>query len=486
MRFEDSRGRLEWGGFLTSAVVVGSGPNGLAAALTLAAAGVSVRVVEAAEVLGGGVRSAALTVSGLIHDECSGFHPFAPTSAFVEEFHLAGAGLTWRWAPFELAHPLENGQGAVLHRSVARTAAGLGGDGLAWQQLFGPLAARFDMVSRDVLQPMVHVPRHPWHLARFGAYAATSASLLARRWRREEARGLYGGIAAHAFTRLDVPFSSAIGVALTTAAHANGWPVAEGGSSAIASAIVERATAHGVQFETGRRVTSVDEVGDVDLVMLDVAPAAAVGILAERIPYRIANAYRRYRHGAAVHKIDLAIEGDVPWTYEPARRAGVVHLGGTLAELAWAEAVTNAGKLAERPFILVGQQYVADPTRSSNGLNPVYAYAHVPHGYPGSETVTELMLARIEHYAPGLRDRVVAIHVRSAADMERHNPNYVGGDIATGANTVRQLVFRPRIGHSPYSTGARGVFLCSAATPPGAGAHGMCGYLAAKAALATL
>lgn len=467
-------------------MVVGSGPNGLAAALTLASAGASVRVIEGADVLGGGVRSAERTLPGLIHDECSGFHPFTPKSAFADKFDLAGAGLSWKWAPFELAHPLENGGGAVLHRSVERTSAGLGVDGPAWNRLFGTMSDRFDAVSREVLCPPLHVPEHPLLMARFGVYASLPATWLSRRWRREEAKALYGGIAAHSFTRLDRPFSSAIGVALTAAAHGNGWPVAEGGSSAIAEAIVRRASALGVQFETGRWVTSVDELGDVDLVMLDVTPSAAARILNGRIPVRVANAYRRYRHGPGVHKLDLAIEGEVPWSYEPARSAAVVHLGGTIDELAMAEAVTNAGQLAERPFILVGQQYVADPSRSSNGINPVYAYAHVPHGYPGSRAVTELVLQRVEHYAPGFRDRIVASDVRSASDMERHNPNYIGGDIATGATNARQLIFRPRMGRSTYATGAPGVFLCSAATPPGAGAHGMCGYLAAKAALATL
>lgn len=467
--------------------MVGSGPNGLAAALTLAAEGVNVRVIEAADTLGGGVRSAELTVLGLIHDECAGFHPFATQSEFSTKFDLVGAGVTWRWAPYEFAHPLTNGRGAALQRSVTKTAESLGVDGRSWQRMFGPLTERFDTISHEILQPMVHAPRHPIHLTRFGTYAAAPATLLARRWQNDETRALFGGVAAHAFTRLDRPFTAAAGVALGTAAHAFGWPVAEGGSSAIADAIIKRAEQHGVEFETGRLITSIDELGQPDLVLLDTAPAAAANILRGRQPERFARAYRRYRHGPAAFKIDFAIEGEIPWTYEPARQAGTVHLGGTLEQIAAAEATTNAGRLADEPFVLVGQQYVADPTRSAGNLNPVYAYAHVPHRYGGpNETVIELIIGQIEKYAPGFRDRIIEMHVRSAAGMEQHNPNYVGGDIATGIADVRQLVFRPRIGLNPYFTGVPGVYLCSAATPPGAGAHGMSGYLAAQAALTKL
>jgi len=472
---------------VSDAVVVGSGPNGLAAALTLAAAGMRVRVVEAAEVVGGGVRSAELTVPGLVHDECSGFHPFVAESPFAREFDLAGAGLTWRWAEHELAHPLGGGRGAVLSRSVDATAAGLGDDGRSWRRMFGPLTERFGTISEELLQPVLHLPRHPIHLARFGAYAATPATLLARRWQGEEARALFGGVAAHAYRPLDRPFSSAVGVALTTAAHTYGWPVAEGGSRAIADAILTRAKEYGVLVETGRRVDSLDELGQVDLVLLDTAPGAAARIIGDRLPDRVRRAYTAYRHGPAAFKVDYAVDGGVPWTYEPARTAGTLHLGGTLAEMTAAEADTTAGRMPEQPFVIVGQQWLADPTRSVGDIHPLYTYAHVPHGYDGpDERVTEAITARIEQYAPGFRDRIVATFVRSAAGMAEHNPHYVGGDIATGATHLRQLVFRPRIGLSPYSTGVEGVYLCSAATPPGAGAHGMAGYLAARQAIAGL
>lgn len=462
---------------MSTAVVVGSGPNGLAAALTLATAGVSVRVIEAADELGGGARS--VVRDGLTFDECSGFHPFATASPFARESAL---DVTWRHAPAVLAHPLDpaDGGGALLSRSVAETALSLGADGASWRRLFGPLVEHFDAISEEFLQPVVHLPRHPFHLARFGMYAAQPATLLGRRWSGEPARGLFGGVSAHAFTRLDLPFSAAVGVALGTAGHAYGWPVAEGGSGAISDALVARCRALGVAFETGRLVTSAEEV-PADILMLDTAPAAAAAILGPRLPDRVARAYRGYRHGPAAFKVDFAVEGGVPWAFEPARRAGTLHLGGTLAEIASAEAASNAGRMPERPFVLVGQQWLADPTRSRGDVHPLYAYAHVPSGFAGDATAA--IVDQIERFAPGFRERVLSTYVTSTTELSRRNPNYVGGDIATGLSTARQVIFRPRVALDPYATGVPGAFLCSAATPPGAGAHGMCGSLAAKAAL---
>ncbi|MFI0366779.1 phytoene desaturase family protein [Actinomadura sp. 1N219] len=468
---------------MTSAIVVGSGPNGLAAALTLAAAGVRVTVIEAADTLGGGTRSSELTLPGLIHDECSGFHPLLLGSAFVQRFDLTNAGLTYRWADAEFTHPLDDGRGATLWRSIEKTASALGRDAAAWHSVFAPLAKRFDAIGKEFLQPMLHVPRHPVGLARFGLRAALPASVLGRRWRTPEARALFGGAAAHALSPFGGVLSSAIGVALTTAAHAYGWPVAEGGSAAIRDAILARAHEHGVTIETGRTVRFIDEL-DADIVMLDTAPGAALQIAGHRMPPRVRRAYRRYRHGPAAFKVDFAVAGGVPWTHEPSRQAGTVHLGGDFEEMAATEKQVNAGRMPERPFVLVGQQYVADETRSVRDVHPLYAYAHVPAGYTGD--ATEAIIAQIERFAPGFRDRVQATSARSATEMARHNANYVGGDILTGANTPSQLVFRPRLALDPYATGAPGVYLCSAATPPGAGAHGMCGYNAAQSALRNL
>ncbi|MEM7143223.1 MAG: NAD(P)/FAD-dependent oxidoreductase [Actinomycetota bacterium] len=466
---------------MTTAVVVGSGPNGLAAAITLADAGVEVVVVEAADQVGGGMRSGELTLPGLVHDRCSAAHPFAVDNAFSRTFDLREHGLRWRWADVEYAHPLDDGRGAVAVRDVDRTAAGLGPRGAGWAAVFGPLAHDFGEVSADVLGPVLRIPDHPIGFARFGLRAAMPASLLARRLRSEAARALWAGVAAHAFRPFSAAMSSAIGVGLGVAAHRYGWPVAEGGSRAIASAMVSKLEDLGGRIETGRRVTSVREIDDADIVMLDVAPAAAAGILGDRLSGRVARAFTRYRHGPGAFKVDWAVDGGIPWQHEESRRAGTVHVGGTLEEISDAERLCARGGMPDRPFVLVCQQAVADPTRARGEAMPVYGYAHVPAGFDGDATAA--IEAQIERYAPGFRDRILARHVTSTAQLSEQNANFVGGDIVTGATDLRQLVFRPRPALDPYSTGVPGVFLCSAATPPGAGAHGMCGYNAASSAL---
>jgi phytoene dehydrogenase-like protein len=466
---------------MTSAVVVGSGPNGLAAGLTLAAEGVEVTVLEAADTLGGGTRSSELTLPGLIHDECSAAHPLAVDTAFSRRFDLAAHGLTWRWPEVQYSHPLDGGAGAAGWRSVERTAAALGRDGHRWQSLFGPLTEAFDAIAAYFLRPVLHVPGHPVRLARFGAYSAMPAALLARRWSTPEARALFAGVAAHAFRPFSAAMSSAIGVALGTAAHRHGWPVAEGGSAAISRAMISLLGDHGAKLETGVRVGSLGELDSPDIVMLDVAPAAAVRIAGDRMPRRVARALSRYRHGPGTFKVEFAVENGVPWTHESSRLAGTVHVGGRLREIAEAEKSTCTGRMPERPFVLVCQQYLADPTRSGGNVHPLYAYAHVPAGYTGDATAQ--IESQIERFAPGFRERILAKHVRTVAQIEAYNVNYVGGDVAAGANDARQLILRPRAAVDPYSTGIPGVFLCSAATPPGAGAHGMCGYNAAQSAL---
>ena len=469
---------------MTDAVVVGSGPNGLAAALTLAASGVRVTVLEAADAVGGGARSGAFTLPGLIHDGCSGFHPLAVDTPFSRAFDLSGHGLSWRWADIEYAHPLDGGRGAAAWRSVDRTAEGLGADGRGWRRLFGPLTRGFDDIAEDFLQPLLHVPRHPVKLGRFGAHSLLPAALLARRWSTPEARALFAGVAAHAFRPLSSPASSAIGVALGTAAHRYGWPVAEGGSGSITDAVMALLAEYDVKVQTGVTVRSLDELGSPDVVMLDVAPAAAVRIVGGRMPGRIARALTRYRHGPGSFKVEFAVQGGVPWAHEESRRAGTVHVGGTFEEIAAAEREIQQGRMPEHPFVLVGQQFVADPTRSSGDVHPLYTYAHVPAGWTGDATTAIEM--QIERFAPGFRDRILARDVWSTASMERHNANYVGGDVVTGANDPLQLVFRPRVALDPYTVGVDGVYLCSAATPPGAGAHGMCGHNAAQSALRRL
>ena len=331
------------------------------------------------------------------------------------------------------------------------------------------------------MRPVLHVPRHPVRLMRFGVPAAMPATLLARAFRTEEARALFGGCAAHAFSPLSHPMSSSVGVALICAGHQYGWPVARGGSRAISDALAAVVREHGGELETGRRVVSLSELPPADAVVFDLAPGAVADIAAGRLSPRVARAYRRYRYGPGAFKVDLAVAGGVPWASEPARRAGTVHAVGSFDEIVVAEREINRGRMPERPFVVVCQQSLADPTRARGDVHPVWSYAHVPNGYTGD--ATEALLNQIERFAPGLRERILATSVRSTGDIAADNANYVGGDIITGANTPVQTVIRPRLAVDPYSTGIPGVFICSAATPPGAGAHGMNGYNAAQSVL---
>ncbi|HEV2789755.1 MAG TPA: NAD(P)/FAD-dependent oxidoreductase [Solirubrobacterales bacterium] len=469
---------------MSSAVVVGSGPNGLACAAVLASRGVEVTVIEAAETIGGGTRSSELTVPGLLHDEHSATHPMAVSSPAVVSLELERHGLEWLWPEVDLAHPLDGGGGAAMLRSIEATAAGLGEAGGRWERIFGPPSRWYDQLTEDIYHPLVHVPRHPLRLARFGARAAMPATLLARALGTPEAAALFGGVAAHSYADLAWPLSSAIGMALICSGHAYGWPVAKGGSIAISDAFAAVIRAHGGRIETGRPVRSLAELPAADVVVLDLSPDGVLRLVGDRLPRRSAVAYRRYRYGPAAFKLDLAVEGGVPWALEPARRAGTVHAIGSFEELVHAEREINRGRMPERPFVLVGQQYLADPGRSKGNLHPVWAYAHVPHGYGGD--ATETILDQIERFAPGTRERIVARAVNAPAEVEAANPNMVGGDILTGANSPLQMVFRPRVAPVPYRTGIPGVFICSAATPPGAGAHGINGFNAAEAALRTL
>jgi phytoene dehydrogenase-like protein len=469
---------------LSDAIVVGSGPNGLACAVELARNGVGVTVLEAEERIGGGTRTSELTVPGLLHDDCSATHPMAAGSPFLNSLDLAKHGLEWLHPEVDLAHPLDDGSAGVMVRSIEDTAAGLGDDGPAWRRMFGSSSAHFDDLLEDMLAPIIHVPKHPLRLARFGIPAAAPASVLARSWKSPQARALFGGVAAHAFSPLTRPMSSSVGCALIDACHAFGWPVAKGGSRAITDALASILGEHGGKVETGHRVTAYDELGDADVVVFDLAPAAVADIAGARLPARVARSYRRYRHGPGAFKLDLAVEGGVPWTNESCRRAGTVHVAGTFEEIAIAERAINRGSMPERPYILVGQQYLADPSRSKGDLHPVWVYAHVPSGYTGD--ATQSILGQIERFAPGFGDRIMETAVRSPADLEAYDANYVGGDIITGANGPVQVLIRPRLALDPYSTGIDGVYICSAATPPGAGAHGMNGYNAARSALRRL
>jgi phytoene dehydrogenase-like protein len=474
---------------MTSAVVVGSGPNGLAAAIRLAQAGIAVIVLEATDKPGGGTRTSEYGIPGVLHDDCSAFHPTGIVSPFLKSLPLEQYGLEWVWPELDLVHPLDDGSAGVLSRDMDRTVASLGADGEAWRRVFAPMIRNLDDLVAEVFVPAVHVPRHPITLARFGLKALLPATVNARRWKGDQARALYMGVAAHVFGKLTTPMSGSVGLMLTAVGHAAGWPVAKGGSQAVSTAMIGLLETLGGSVKTGVMVESLDQLRDVtgtapDVVMLDTAPAGALQIVGDRLPRRVHRAFGAYTYGPAVHKVDFVIRGDVPWTNDEARRAGTLHLGGTAEQIVEVEAATARGAMPERPFMLVGQQYLADPSRSSGCLNPLWSYAHVPHAHPGD--ATDAVISQIERFAPGFRDIIVSTHVRSANQMAAYNANYVGGDIGAGANTFRQIAFRPRPGANPYTLGVKGVYLCSAATPPGPGVHGMGGFNAAETALARL
>jgi phytoene dehydrogenase-like protein len=466
---------------VSEAIVVGSGPNGLVCAALLARAGVEVTVLEAQERIGGGTTTSELTLPGLLHDDCSAVHVMAVGAPSLTGLGLDRHGLQWCWPEVDLAHPLDGGRAGVVLRSIEDTARGLGADGRVWERIFGSPSRGFGELSEDIMRPILHVPRHPLRLARFGLPAATPATVLARQFSTEQAQALWGGCAAHAFRPLTQPLTSSVGMALICAGHAYGWPVARGGSHAISGALAAVVREHGGKIETGRRVRTLSELAEADVVVLDLAPGAVVEIAGGQLPARVARAYRRYRHGPGAFKVDLAVEGGVPWTNETTRRATTVHVAGTFAEIVVAEREIHRGRMPERPFVLVCQQSLADPSRARDGVHPVWAYAHVPSGYTGD--ATEALLDQIERFAPGLREQILAKAVRTTSEIAEHNANYLGGDIMTGANTPWQTVIRPRLALDPYATGIPGVYVCSAATPPGAGAHGMNGYNTAKSVL---
>ena len=466
------------------AVVVGAGPNGLAAAVALARAGRSVTVLEGADTIGGGTRTAELTVPGLRHDVCSAVHPFGVASPFLTALPLAEHGLVWRYPEVDLAHPLDDGTAGVMVRDLDETCRGLGADGKAWRGVFGPLTEGFTGLADDVLGPVLRWPGHPVRMARFGLRAGLPATALAARFRTPQARALFGGSAAHIFRPFTRPATASVGVMLTVAGHVHGWPVAEGGSAAITTALASLLAELGGTVVTGHPVRTRADLPESRVVLFDTGPETVAEVYTDRLPARTRRAYRRYRHGPAAYKVDLAVRGGVPWANEVVRRAGTVHVGGTFEEIAAAEAAVCAGRMPEAPFVLVAQQSVADPTRAAGDLHPVWAYAHVPAGWDGPGE--QVVLDQLERFAPGLRERVVATSVQTPAGFAAYNPNYVAGDIAGGANDLRQLVARPRLAADPYATGVPGVYLCSAATPPGAGVHGMCGFRAATRALAHL
>jgi phytoene dehydrogenase-like protein len=470
---------------MPNAIVVGSGPNGLAAAIVLARAGVSVRVVEAAETVGGGARSAELTLPGFVHDVCSAIHPLGVASPLFRSLPLGEHGLEWIEPPAALAHPFDDGTAALLARSPEAAATGLGTDGERWRRVFAPLVDEAEPLLDDLLAPL-HLPAHPLTLARFGIRAAPPATLLARAsFRGARARGLFAGLSAHSMLRLDRPPSAAFGLMLGLLAHAVGWPLPQGGSQRLSDALASYLRSLGGEIETGRRVASLDELGDARPVLLDVTPCGLLELAGGRLPTLYRRRLQRYRYGPGVFKLDWALDAPIPWRAEECTRAATVHLGDTLEEIAASEAAPHRGRIggeiAERPFVLLAQQSLFDPARAPAGRHTAWAYCHVPNG--SSVDMTERIEAQVERFAPGFRERILARSALGPAEIERYNQNYVGGDINGGAATLSQLFTRPVARISPYTTPLPGVFLCSASTPPGGGVHGMCGYHAAQAAL---
>jgi len=459
----------------------GGGPPGPPAAVALAADGVQVTVLEAADEVGGGARSGESLVPGLLHDHCSAFHPMAAGSPFLNSLGLDRYGLSWRWAEIDCAHPLDGGDAGLLYRSVEDTAAGLGGDGARWRLVFGRPAAEYDKLAPDIMRPLLRAPGHPLALARFGVPTLLSGSAFARLFGTEKGRALFGGVAAHAFRPLHYPLTSAIGAGIITVGHRWGWPVAAGGSGAITAALAALLSDLGGKIETSTPIRSAAQLPPADVTLFDLAPDLVADVLDDKLPARISRAFRRFRRAPGAFKVDFAVEGGVPWASPDVGRAGTVHLGGKFAEIAATEREINAGRMPRRPFVLVGQQYLADPQRSAGDIHPVYSYAHVPHGYAGD--ATEAIIGQIERFAPGFRERIVAKAPCSPASFAASNANFAGGDIITGAKDARQLVFGPRTTLSPYHLGIPGMYLCSAATPPGPGVHGMCGANAAREAL---
>jgi phytoene dehydrogenase-like protein len=463
------------------AIVIGAGPNGLAAAITLALAGRSVLVIEASESIGGGASSAELTLPGFVHDVCSAVHPMAAGSPVFAQWPLHDHGLLWIHPSIPLAHPLDDGTAAVLQRSIADTCRGLGRDGNAYRRLIEPLTRNFDSLVSDLLGPP-KTPRHPIASLRFSWWAARSARGVVESWFREEpARALFAGLAAHSFLPMEMAPSAAIGLVLATAGHAVGWPIPRGGSQNIANALASYFCSLGGEIRTGWRVQSLDELPRAGAILCDVAPRTLPKLAGSTLSGLYGRALRRFRYGPAAFKLDWALREPIPWTARECREAGTVHVGGTFGMIAAAERAMWGGRPPEAPFVLVAQPTLCDPSRAPPGKHVAWAYAHVPHGC--SQDFTERIEAQIERFAPGFRDVILARSVMTPADLELRNPNLVGGAITGGIPSLWQTIARPALRWNPYSTPVRGLYLCSASTPPGAGVHGLCGYHAAQSVL---
>jgi len=464
------------------AVVVGSGPNGLAAAITLAQAGRSVLILEGKETIGGGARTAELTLPGYLHDICAAIHPLGAASPFFHSLPLAQHGLEWIHPDAPVAHPLDGGCAAMLERSLEATGETLGVDAESYRRLMAPFVENWQAIIQDFLGPLPIPPKHPWIDLQFSLKALQPARWLAERhFQGQEARALFAGMAGHSILPLEQVITASYGLVTAMLGHAVGWPMARGGSQRIVDALAAHLRSLGGQIETNCMVRSLDELPPARIVMLDITPRQFVQIAGERLPGRYRRQLERYRYGPGVFKIDYALQGPIPWAAPACSRAGTVHVGGTLAEIAAEEAAVWRGEHPDQPYVLVAQQSPFDPSRAPQGRHTAWAYCHVPHN--STIDMTSRIEAQIERFAPGFRDLILARHTRNTQELEAYNPNYVGGDIIGGVVDLWQLFTRPVARWVPYSTPLKGVYLCSSSTPPGGGVHGMCGYHAATAAL---
>lgn len=462
------------------AVVVGSGPNGLAAAIALQQKGLSVLLVEGKDTIGGGLRSEALTLPGYMHDVCSAVHPLAAASPFLATLPLHEHGLEYIQPTVAAAHPFDDGTAAALYPSLADTAGSLGVDGVSYAKLIQPVVNDWPLIADDMLGPL-GIPEYPLKFARFGMKAMQPATMLARRFASEAAKGLWAGMAAHALQPLSNVASAAIGLVLMANAHRKGWVIPKGGSQAIANAMASYFKSLGGVIQTGFYVNSLKDLPPSKAVLLDVTPRQLLSIAGHKLSSIYTWQLNRYRYGMGVFKMDWALDGPVPFRAEACRAAGTIHIGNTLREIAISEEETWKGRHSERPFVLLAQQSLFDKTRAPEGKHTVWAYCHVPNG--SAIDMTERIEQQIERFAPGFRDRILARHTMNTAALQEHNQNYIGGDINGGAIDITQLFTRPVLRSSPYRTSAKGIYICSSSTPPGGGVHGMCGFHAARRAL---
>jgi phytoene dehydrogenase-like protein len=469
-------------GYEYDAVIVGAGPNGLAAAIRIAQHGFSTLVLEGNDTIGGGCRTEELTLPGFWHDVGSAVHPLAVASPFFSSLPLEKYGLTWVHPEVPLAHPVSPGEVAVLQRSLRKTAEALGKDARIYSRIFGPIVSCSESLLEEFLQPIIHIPRHPLTAVRFGTLALLSARYLVRsRFVQENARALFAGLAAHSFLSLSSAGSAAFGLMLGMLGHAVGWPIPRGGAQMISNALLQHLRTLGGKIETGVFITSLNQLPRTRVILFDVTPRQLIRIAREKLPIRYRRTLERFRYGPGIFKIDYALDGPLPWIHEACQRAGTIHVGGTFDEIAEAETEVVQGKCPDRPFLLLSQPTLFDPTRAPAGRHVVWVYCHVPNG--SSFDMTERIERQIARFAPGFFERVLVRRATSAAELETINANLIGGAITGGANDLWQMVARPTLSAVPYRTPIKGIFLCSSSTPPGGGVHGMCGFHAANAAL---